>query len=196
VGRKSTDASSVGAPSCKGRILGVAIDAPGSWHVLHTRSRQEKALVADLTAMGVSCMLPVVSALRYYGRRKVRVELPLFPSYVFLRGGAEDAYRADRTRRVASIIPVSDQSRLQEELVAIHRSLSHNLPLDPHPYLRKGVWVEVRSGPLKGVRGIVEDRRQNILILQVDVLGQASSLEIDGSLLEPIEEAEPIITDT
>jgi hypothetical protein len=45
----------------------------------------------------------------------------------------------------------------------------------------------VRSGPLRGLQGIIEHRgRVNRLILQVEMLGQAVSLEVEASLLDPI----------
>src|SRR5918999_4935441 len=79
-----------------------------SWHVLHTMSRQEKSLSRDLAAVNVPHYLPLVRQVRYYGKRKAVVEEPLFPGYVFLLGSLDDAYVADRTKRVANIIRVTD----------------------------------------------------------------------------------------
>jgi transcription antitermination factor NusG len=63
-----------------------------------------------------------------------------------------------------------------------------NTKIDPYPYLKKGVRVEVRSGPLKGIQGLVEDRaRKHRLILQVDALGQAVSVEVDAAIVEVAE---------
>ena len=46
----------------------------------------------------------------------------------------------------------------------------------------------VRCGPLQGMTGKVESRTQlNRLILQVDVLGQACSLEVDGTILDVLD---------
>lgn len=163
---------------------------PRRWFVLHTRSRQEKSLAADLEAREIEHYLPLVDSVRYYGRRKASVQLPLFPGYVFLLGSREQAFDADRTRRVAQIITVTDQDRFQEELDAIRLAQSCGAELDPYPALREGTRVEVRAGPFKGLRGMVENKlRPDRLVLQVDVLGQATSLEIDGALLEPIEPA-------
>ena len=68
-------------------------------------------------------------------------------------------------------------------------ALDQKVPLDPFPYLRKGVRVEVTSGPLQGLQGVVEDRnKRDRLILQVNILGQANSLEIDSALLVLIED--------
>jgi transcription antitermination factor NusG len=172
------------------QILGQATAADGDWFVLHTRSRQEKAVAADLQAMRIAFFLPLVKTVRYYGRRKVAVRLPLFPGYVFLRGSVDQAYEADRTGRLANVIRVQDQHTLDSQLIQIHRALDCGAELDPHPYLYEGLWVEVRSGPLKGIQGVIEQRtKNNRLILQIQALGQASSLEIDAALLDPIDQS-------
>lgn len=162
-------------------------DASGDWFVLHCKSRQEKALSDDLSAKGVPNYLPLLRQVRYHGRRKAMIEAPLFPGYLFLRGSIDQAYTADRTRRVASILKVPNQRQIDWELGNLWLALSREAPVIEFPYLQKGVRVEVRSGPFRGLQGIVEDRlvRQRIL-LQIDMLGRAVSVEIDGALLEPL----------
>ncbi len=157
----------------------------GQWFVLQTKSRHEKALAQSLDAMHVTYYLPLVDQVRMHGGRRARVQMPLFPGYLFLQGSRDDAYTADRTRRVAQIIDVPDQQRLAEELNNIRLALTSSQPLDPYPYLKAGVRVVVRCGPLQGMTGRVESRTQlDRLILQVDVLGQACSLEVDGAILD------------
>ena len=157
------------------------------WYVLHTRSRQEKILATELAARSVEHYLPLMKRPRFYGPRKAVVEEPLFPGYVFLYGDVDQAYLADRTGRVANIIPIKDQRQFEWELKNIRLALAHEAPLDPYPHLVKGVRVEVRSGPFQGLQGVIEDKgKDSRLILQVDVLGRAVSLEIDGAILEPV----------
>jgi transcription antitermination factor NusG len=166
----------------------VAAAAEGRWHLLHTRSRQEKALSETLFAKGIAHYLPIANVTRSYGGRKVLVDLPLFPGYVFLKGNLDEVYDADRTKRVAGIIRVADQDRIARELRNLARALVSRIQLDPYPYLRAGVKVSVRCGPLMGLEGVIESRsKRDRLILQVDVLGQATSLEIDGAILDVIE---------
>jgi transcription antitermination factor NusG len=160
-----------------------------NWFVLHTRSRQEKLVAAALQTRGIPFILPLVREVRYYGRRKVPVERPLFPGYVFLNGAIEDAYALERSGRVANVITVADQNRLAWELENLNNTLTADgeASLHPYPYLRKGVRVEVRSGPFRGVQGLIADRaKRDCLILQVSLLGQAVSLELEGALLDPI----------
>jgi transcriptional antiterminator NusG len=158
------------------------------WFVLHVKSRHEKALAEELAFTGIDYYLPLVGQARYYGKRKAFVQMPLFPGYLFLRGTIEDAYRANSGKRVARILKVCDQQQLDGELENLHTALSQRIRLDPYPFLRAGIRVEVRAGPLRGLRGWVQDRtRRNRLILQVEMLGKAASLEIDGALLDPLE---------
>ena len=164
-----------------------AEDAIGNWFVLRTRSRQEKMLAADLSARGISHFLPLTTCTKYYGGKKLIVDLPIFTGYLFLRGDLEAAYTADRTRRVAQIIRVNDQEALDRQLRNLHLALSRGAPLDPFPYLRAGVRVEVREGPFRGLEGVIEPGgRRNRLILQIEILGRAVSLEIDASLLDVV----------
>jgi transcription antitermination factor NusG len=159
-----------------------------SWHVLHTMSRQEKSLSRDLQAMNVAHYLPLVRQVHYYGKRKAVVEEPLFPGYVFLLGSLDEAYVADRTKRVANIIKVTDQDRIEWELKNLQLALGRNATLNAFPHLHKGLRVHIRSGPFQGIEGLIEDRTRNDrVLLQVDVLGRAVGLEVDGALLDVIE---------
>jgi len=160
----------------------------GEWFVLHTRSRQEKALAQELESRQIPYFLPLRREIRYHGNRKCLVNVPLFSSYLFLKGCAEDAYIADRTKRVANIIRCPDQQKISWELININLAQLQGAPLAAYPSLIKGTCVEVRAGPFRGLQGVIEDRTKgNRIILQVETLGRALSFEIDCSLLDVIE---------
>lgn len=163
-------------------------DAAGSWFVMRTRSRQEQILARDLRDRRVAHFLPLVTVLKCYAGREAAVQTPLFPGYLFLRGNLDDVSAADRTDRVAQIIPVPDQPQLERDLHHLHRALTGGQAMNPHPSPRPGVRVEVREGPLRGLQGMIEspDRRGRI-ILQVQALGQAVSLEVDPALVHVLE---------
>lgn len=155
------------------------------WHVLQTLARQEKALALDLAAMRIEHYLPLQPSVRYYGKRKLTTDLPVFPGYLFLRGTLDQAYRADRTQRVARIIPVADQDRLAAELAQIQRVLESGATLNPHADFTPGTRVVVRCGPLQGIVGEVEERvKPDRLILRIKTLGQSVSLDVESALLE------------
>ena len=157
----------------------------GEWYVLHTKSRQEKALSTDLASRNICQFLPLRRQTKYYGGRKAIVDLPLFAGYLFVKGDIEQVYFADRTRRVVNILKVADQTKMEQELSNLYLALGHTSTLDAYPFLKTGLRVEVRSGPFRGLQGLIESRlRMDRIILQVEALGRAVSLEVDASLLD------------
>src|SRR5689334_11782093 len=105
------------------------------WHVLNIRSRQERVLATILDGMGIDCFLPLRRETHIHRGRRVQVQQPVFPGYVFLWGDRDAAYAADRTRRVAHVIPVNDQERIEWELANLHTALVTQAPLEPFPAL-------------------------------------------------------------
>ena len=164
------------------------------WFVLHCKPRQEDCVSKHAVARGARSFLPRTAQVRYYGKRKVRREYPLFPGYLFLHGLHEDVYCIDRTRGLVQIIEPKDQDQLTWELTNIHLALQFDAPLIECAYLTAGTRVQVRSGPFKGMQGMIErSLAEGRLVLQVDLLGRAMSVEIDASLLDRIDEEELVL---
>jgi hypothetical protein len=164
------------------------VDLAGDWWVAHTRARFEKALAFDLLARGIGFYLPMVERVRMSGGRKRRLLLPLFPSYVFFCGDANARYAALATNRLCQAIAVTDREKFVGELVALERALASHAQLDLYPFAAVGRRCRVRVGPLQGIVGTVVRRdNETRLVLQVSMLGQGASLEIDTDLLESAE---------
>jgi transcription termination/antitermination protein NusG len=155
------------------------------WRVLHCRGRQEKKVVEVLAATGIEYYLPIVKRERLYGHRRREVELPLFSGYVFMHGVRESAFELIAAKRVVAIVEVRDQTRFEHELTQIRKAVAGGAYLDPCPTLRTGWRVRVRTGAFMGVEGLVEKKpRPDRLVLQIDVLGQAVSLDISAFEVE------------
>jgi transcription termination/antitermination protein NusG len=160
----------------------------GRWWVAHTKSRNEKALAQDLITRGISYFLPMSLKVSRKSRRTMKSLLPLFSGYLFFCGQDTLCSEIKRTDRVANIIEVIDQAKLVSELVQIERVLQTGEPILPHDYIRTGQKCRVIAGPLMGLQGIVITiKGATRLVLQVDMLGQAASVEIDIDMIEMIE---------
>ncbi len=143
---------------------------------------------AALRTRGIPHYLPLFSEQRLHGGRRRTVEAPLFPGYVFVCTDAGGRVQVLETNRVAQLLDVSDQDRLEHELAQIDRALAGGCTFDPYPYLAEGRAARVRSGPLMGLEGFIDAKaRGGRLILCVQTLGRATSIEIDPALLEPLE---------
>lgn len=164
---------------------------PGQWWVAHTKSRNEKALAKELAGRDISYFLPMSWKVSRTRGRKIRSLLPIFPSYLFFCGTEINRLDVLRTNRTANIIEVNDQSQFVRELLSIEQVLAAGAALAPHKYVQKGQICRVISGPLEGMKGFaIEIKGTTRLVLQIDMLGQAASVEVDTEMIELVDDTQ------
>jgi len=160
------------------------------WYAVHTRSRHEKQVNLFLSERGVETFLPLVHTLSRRRDRKKYVDIPLFPGYLFVFAEKERLYDVKYTRGVTRIIgtdlgiptPIPDK-----QILDIKSVMETEVQLDPFPYLKKGRMVRVKSGPLKGMEGILVERKGHYkLVIKIDLLQKGAAAEVYISDIEPI----------
>ncbi|MEN8126886.1 MAG: transcription termination/antitermination NusG family protein [Planctomycetota bacterium] len=164
-------------------------DFEGQWWVAHTKSRNEKALACQLVNREVPYFLPMHWKVSKSRGRTIRSLLPLFPGYLFFCGGDDQRLEVLKTNRTANILPVEDQELLVQELLPIETMLKLGKTVLPHDYIQVGQRCRVTAGPLAGTTGmVVQTPKETRLVLQVDMLGQAASVEIASDMVEKLDE--------
>ncbi len=166
------------------------INEASDWWALYTRHQHEK-VVADMLALkGFEVFLPLYDSLRRWKDRRKLLSLPLFPCYVFVRGGLDRKLQVVTTPGVHMILYRGERvATIPEiEIQAIQRAVEGPYRIEPHPFLPCGARVRVTRGPLEGVEGILT-RKKNLyrLVLSVDMLAQSVCVEIDATDVEPAE---------
>lgn len=159
-----------------------------SWYALRTRSRHEKRVRDQLVTRGIEPFLPLVKRWRQWADRRKQVAFPLFPGYCFARFPLRERLAVLTAVGVVEIlgdgngpVPVHDR-----EIEGVRRLVTSALPVDPHPYLREGDWVEVIRGPLAGVQGILLRKGSRArLVISVRLIEQAVSVELDAADVVP-----------
>ena len=160
------------------------------WYAVHTRSRHEKQVDLFLSERGVETFLPLVHTLSRRRDRKKYVDIPLFPGYLFVCAEKERLYDVKYTKGVTRIIgtglgaptPIPDK-----QILDIKSVMETEVQLDPFPYLKKGRMVRVKSGPLKGMEGILVERKGHYkLVIRIDLLQKGAAAEVCISDIEPI----------
>ncbi len=161
----------------------------GTWWVAHTKSRNEKTLAWRMHSKSISYFLPMHWKVSRKRGRTFRSLLPLFAGYVFFCGEEKDRLEVLKTNRVANIILVNDQQGLVSDLRPIEKLIRQGADLRPHNYIKTGQKCRVIAGPLMGSEGIVSrSSGRTRLVLQVAMLGQATSVEIETDVVEVIDE--------
>lgn len=157
------------------------------WFAVYTYPRHEKKAATCLVQRGVETFLPIFREPHLWknGVRTI-VETPLFPGYLFVRINVADRVKVLQSPSITCLVGSGGvpTSLPQDEIERLQLGVRH-LSLRPHPYLDTGDRVRIKSGPLENMEGVlVNFKNQWRVILSVDLLRQAASVEIDLGELE------------
>jgi len=161
----------------------------GPWYALHTRHQHEKMVDHILTNKGFNTFLPLYATTHNWKDRTKALSLPLFPCYVFLKGGIQRRLQILTTPGIYGLVSSAGQPAAipDIEIDAIRRVLESGTRVEAYPFLKCGNWVRVKCGPLTGIEGILV-RKKNIsrLVLSVEILGTAASIEVAAFQVEAV----------
>lgn len=161
---------------------------PESWFAVWTRSRHEQVVRQQLEKKGIEAFLPTITRWSRWKDRKKRIDWPLFPGYCFGRFAPSLALAVLKCSGVVNIVSFDGKPAPipEREIESIRRLVTSDLLYDPCPLIREGMMVEVRHGALKGVIGrLVRKGAHARLVLSVDLIGQAVSVEVDAADVRP-----------
>jgi transcription antitermination factor NusG len=160
-----------------------------SWYALYTRHQHEKMVDQILTNKGFETFLPLYATTHNWKDRTKALSLPLFPCYVFLKGGIERRLQILTTPGIYGLVSSAGQPAAIPaiEIEAIRRVVESGTRVEAHPYLKCGNWVRIKCGPLTGIEGILV-RKKNIsrLVLSVEILGTSAAIEVAAFQVETV----------
>jgi transcription antitermination factor NusG len=168
------------------RPTGAAAPTDGDihWFAIWTRSRHEQVVREQLERRHIEAFLPTVTRWSRWKDRKKKIDWPLFPGYCFARFDPGERLPVLKCTGVVNIVSFDGEPAPipYREIDGIRRLVESELAFDPCPLIREGMMVEVTHGPLKGVVGrLMRKGAHARLMLSVDLIGQAVSVEVDAS---------------
>ncbi|MBA3657574.1 MAG: hypothetical protein H0W69_09515 [Gemmatimonadaceae bacterium] len=163
--------------------------------VVWTHPRAEKKVAERIAALGLASWLPTTVERHQWSDRWKNVVCPLFPGYLFARTRASIGLRALLdTPGVLTVVKKGDQPALltdsfvSELRDAIERSGSAPESVDEAIEFAPGEEVViVQEGPLRGVRGLVRERRNGRqLVIWVSEIGRGVAFTIGSALVRSL----------
>ncbi|MET0463361.1 MAG: UpxY family transcription antiterminator [Chitinophagaceae bacterium] len=166
------------------------IHSPGNWHVLYTRSKNEKKIAESLQREKIENYLPLRNVVTTVRNRKVKRSLPLFPSYLFVKINSSQEYLVTLNCLGALYFLKSDgkvysmDSSIIEDIKTITGEsesfeVLHGLP--------KGQKVRITGGAFEGLTGeLVDFKGEKKVCVSVKVIERALLVTICPSLIQII----------
>jgi transcription antitermination factor NusG len=163
-----------------------AIPNQSRWYAAYTLPRHEKLVAHQLAQKSVESYLPLYEAIHRWKDRRARVQMPLFPGYVFVQIPICERLKVLEISSVVRIVSFNGHAAAlpEGEMEALRNALLHR-KAEPYPYLAVGKRVRVKAGPLQGLEGIIVRRKDNMrIVVTLDSIMQSVALEVDASDLE------------
>ena len=144
------------------------------WHVLYTKPRNEKKVTARLNEAGYNAYCPLIKTVHQWSDRKKKVQIPMFPSYIFI-------YINEMNRQM----PLRDPGVMKYVYYASHPAIIRDIEIEAIREIEtagseikvegsgfeKGQFVEIPKGPFKGMTGVVDKFDARKVLVYVEQLG-------------------------
>lgn len=154
------------------------------WYAAYTASRHEKTVAEHLRQRDVECFLPLYETVRRWNNGRHLVQLPLFPSYVFVRMELRNKLRVLQVPGLVQLVTFQGAPAAlpDSEIETLRTALASGVLAQPYRYLSVGSRVEIRRGPLQGLRGILlRHQGQFRVVLSVEMIMRSIVVEVDAS---------------
>ncbi len=163
---------------------------PAPWLAIIVKPQFERAVQKGLEQKGLETYLPLYWATHRWSDRTKRLQLPLFPLYVFCRAEGRNHRTAIlSTPGVRSIVSFGSQvvPVPESELDRIRLLLSFGCDVEPWPFLRVGERVRVECGALAGLEGILADVRHTArVVVSLDLLQRSVAVQLPRDYIRPV----------
>lgn len=158
------------------------------WVAAYTSSHHEKRVASHLSERQIESFLPLYSTTHHWKNRcAMKLELPLFPNYVFVRMAHRDRARVLEVPGVWSLVSFGRSlASLPDFEIAALRSGVGQRKIEPHPYLVVGERVRIKAGAMLGMEGaLVREKNRSRVVIAIEAIRQSVAVEVDAVDLEP-----------
>ena len=158
------------------------------WYAAYTCAQHEKRVAAELGVREVEHFLPLYSSVRRWKDRRVQLELPLFPGYVFVRLALRHRLRVVQIPSVVRLVGFNGLpvALPDEEMEILRSGLCQSLGAEPHPLLRVGRRVLITGGPFEGLEGVLKRKKSKLrVVVTLELIQRSVAVDVDIADVRP-----------
>ena len=145
-----------------------------NWHVLYTKPRNEKKVTERLSEEGFEVYCPLVKTVRQWSDRKKKVQVPMFPSYLFCNVDEQERHLLLQDPGILNFVFWLGKPALvrEHEIEAIRDIVKHGEEININTdRFEIGQLIEISEGPFKGMSGRIDKLDKRKIIVLVEQLG-------------------------
>ena len=142
----------------------------------------------DLTEDGFEVYLPKIKKLQVWSDRRKWVELPLFPSYCFVKVSEKEYYEILKHDAVVKYVGFGGKPSIMRDyhIDGVKRILGENIDFDlSNQKFKPGQLVEIGVGPMSGCCGeIVKISGKRKMLVRLDEIGYSLVVSVPAAYVE------------
>jgi transcription antitermination factor NusG len=157
------------------------------WYAVRVKSNRERVTADALRGKDLEVCLPIYRQRRVTGSRTRIVELPLFAGYVFSRFDIHNRLPVLTVPGVVHIVGLGNVPQPVDpgEMASVFTLTQTHLKASPHPFLPLGRRVQLRTGPLRGVEGVVvAHKNETKLVVSVSLLQRSVAIDVEHQWID------------
>jgi transcription antitermination factor NusG len=158
------------------------------WYAAYTCAQHEKRVAAELVARDIEHFLPLYRSTRRWKDRRVQLQLPLFPGYIFVRLALCERLRVVQIPSVVRLVSFGGLPTAlpDAEMEIMQSGFSQNLGAEPHPFLIVGRRVHITGGPFAGLEGVLKRNKGTLrVIVSLELIQRSVAVDVDVSDVRP-----------
>jgi transcription antitermination factor NusG len=162
------------------------------WYAAYTCANHEKRVAQELVVREVEHFLPLYRSVRRWRDRRVELELPLFPGYVFVHLALRDRLRVVQIPSVVRLVGFDGLPATlpDAEMEKLRVGLSRSLRAKPHPFLNVGRRVRIIGGPFSSLEGILKRKKSKWrVVVSLDLIQRSVAVDVDAAEVMPMASA-------
>jgi transcription antitermination factor NusG len=170
----------------------------GHWYALVTRSRHERAVERALTGhCNIETYVPLRRVWSTRVDRRLQIDAPVLPGYVFLRAVLWPETRALIKRTPGAVAFVGAESQPArippEQIESLRIMLAAATAAQAHTGYMAGQAVHIRRGPLAGACGVLirTNPSRHRLVVRIEHIGVCLSADVHEADVEPLDDGTP-----
>ena len=166
-----------------------ALNGAPRWFAAYTCANHEKRVAAELDTRRIERFLPLYGSVRRWKDRKVKLDLPLFPGYVFVRVALPERLRVLEIPSVVRLVGFAGLpvALPDDEMERMRSGLSHGANAEPHPFLTVGRRVRITAGPFAGLEGVLKLKKSGFrAVISLEMIQRSILVSIDACDVAPV----------
>lgn len=158
------------------------------WYVLYLKPRREKKVVRELNKRNCEAYLPLYKAIRKWSDRNKRVEVPLFPNYIFVKLNFSERFSLLAIPGVVRYLTTEGKPDVVNEAeIHLIQSIIHHNPELRNESIEIGERVRVTNGPFRNTTGYLQKAKgRTRLCVRIDSINRFVLVDVSAESIEKV----------